>query len=63
MLLTSSTRLRDVNQAYHLGANYFLVKETDFQGTVDLAKVLREFWLNKALKPEVSRPLHKPSES
>jgi CheY-like chemotaxis protein len=63
IVLTTSNQLRDVNRAYHLGANSFLVKEIDFQGTVDLVKILREYWLNKALKPEVSRPPHKPSKS
>jgi CheY-like chemotaxis protein len=62
IVLTTSNQVRDVNRAYRLGANSFLVKEIDFQQTVDQAKLLREFWLNKGLKPEVSRPPRKPSE-
>jgi len=31
IVLTSSEQIRDVNRAYQLGANSFLVKPTDFQ--------------------------------
>jgi CheY-like chemotaxis protein len=51
IVLTTSDQLRDVNRAYHLGANSFLVKEIDFQQGVNPAKLLREFWLNKTLNP------------
>ena len=56
VVLTSSSEIRDVNRAYSLGANSFFVKELDFQGTVDLGKLLQIYWLDKALTPESSRP-------
>ena len=63
VVLTTSNQIRDVNRAYHLGANSFLVKEVDFQQAVSLVKLLGDFWFNKSLKPEVSRPSHKPSKN
>ena len=59
VVLTSSTQLRDVNRAYELGANSFFVKEFDFQNSVDLTRLLERYWLQKALKPESSRPERK----
>src|SRR5882672_1875339 len=34
VVLTSSDNIRDVNTAYQLGANSFMVKDLDFQNTV-----------------------------
>jgi CheY-like chemotaxis protein len=45
VVLTSSDHQRDVNQAYTLGANSFLVKPFDFAEHVRLAKTVRDFWL------------------
>ena len=56
VVLTSSDMLRDVNRAYALGANSFLVKPTDFQNSVELARVLREYWVMTAQFPETFRP-------
>jgi CheY-like chemotaxis protein len=62
LVLTSSNEIRDVNRAY-LGANSFFVKELDFQGTVDLGKLLQTYWLKKTLTPQTSRPDPKPHAS
>jgi len=35
LVLTSSENIRDVNVAYQLGANSFLVKEVDFDNTLE----------------------------
>ena len=56
VVLTSSNEIRDVNRAYQLGANSFFVKEIDFQGTVDLSKLLQTYWLKKNRTPQTSRP-------
>jgi len=63
VVLTSSNQIQDVNRAYQLGANSFFVKELDFQGTVDLSKLLQTYWLKKTLTPEASRPERKPRAS
>jgi CheY-like chemotaxis protein len=40
VMLTSSDQLRDVNQAYQLGANSFLVKPLDFWNAAELSRSL-----------------------
>ena len=55
VVLTSSSELRDVNRAYQLGANSFFVKELDFQNAVNIADLLRRYWVQKTLTPETSR--------
>ena len=63
VVLTSSTQIRDVNRAYRLGANSFFVKDLDFQETLILSGLLRDYWLKKASKPQAHRPPPKPSKS
>src|SRR2546423_4602150 len=41
VVLTSSEQMRDVNRAYQLGANSFLVKPTDFDDYIHVTRVLR----------------------
>jgi len=40
VMLTSSDEIRDVNLAYQLGANSFLVKPLDFWNAADLSQAL-----------------------
>jgi CheY-like chemotaxis protein len=40
VMLTSSDEIRDVNQAYQLGATSFLVKPLDFWNAAELAKAV-----------------------
>ena len=56
VVLTSSEQLRDVNDAYRLGANSFLMKPYDFEDLVHLAKVIQEYWLYLSKCPDISRP-------
>jgi CheY-like chemotaxis protein len=60
LVLTSSEALRDVNGAYHLGANSFLVKPHDFQDFVGMGAIIQEFWLRRSKAPQISRT--KPSD-
>jgi CheY-like chemotaxis protein len=41
VMLTSSDHIRDANQAYHLGANSFLVKPLDFENAAKFVRSLR----------------------
>jgi CheY-like chemotaxis protein len=45
VVLTSSDDIRDVNKAYQLGANSFLVKPLDFHNTVAMAETIMDYWL------------------
>jgi CheY-like chemotaxis protein len=38
VMLTNSDHIRDANEAYHLGANSFLVKPLDFENAAELAR-------------------------
>jgi CheY-like chemotaxis protein len=56
LVLTSSADLHDVNRAYQLGANSFLVKPMDFQDVVQLSRLIQDFWLKASKTPETIRP-------
>ncbi len=62
VVLTSSDRMSEVNKAYRLGANSFFIKEIDLRHTVELAHMMREYWLQPALTPESFRPQRNPTE-
>ncbi|HEY2083547.1 MAG TPA: response regulator [Verrucomicrobiae bacterium] len=61
LVLTSSDDLRDVNRAYQLGANSFLVKPIDFQNVVELSRTIQKYWLKESRAPEISRPPSTPA--
>jgi CheY-like chemotaxis protein len=68
LVLTSSDRIRDVNQAYAAGANSFLVKPYDFDDLTYLTNLIRDFWLQASRPPEAFRPakggqVEKPDDS
>jgi len=56
IVLTSSEDIRDVNHAYQLGANSFLVKPMDFENFVEISKFLHNYWLRTDQAPAISRP-------
>jgi CheY-like chemotaxis protein len=56
VVLTSSEEIRDVNLAYELGANSFLVKPGEFERFVDLSHALSGYWIWMSRAPEISRP-------
>jgi CheY-like chemotaxis protein len=56
VVLTSSDRIQDVNLAYQLGANSFLVKPVDFERFVEISQALKGYWLWLSRAPEITRP-------
>lgn len=56
VVLTSSDELRDINLAYQLGANSFLVKPADFERFVEISQALNGYWMWLDKAPELSRP-------
>ncbi len=56
LVLTSSDEIRDVNEAYKLGANSFLVKPMDFQDFTQLSRLILDFWLKASKSPDTFRP-------
>jgi CheY-like chemotaxis protein len=51
VVLTSSREDPDINRAYELGANTYLVKPVQFEGLADMMKTLTLYWLMLAEKP------------
>jgi CheY-like chemotaxis protein len=56
VMLTSSNDTREVNLAYHLGANSFLTKPVDFGRLVEMARALSGYWLWMDNSPDAHRP-------
>ena len=56
IVLTSSEQMRDVDLAYQLGANSFLVKPFEFDHLIALSKSLHEYWLRMNKTPTTFRP-------
>ena len=55
VILTSSNRLQDINAAYQLGANSFLVKTMGFDQFVETVKATMHYWLRLDRAPEIHR--------
>lgn len=53
IMLTSSREVFDVNQAYELGVNSYLVKPIGFAALVEMLKTLNLYWLMLNEPPEV----------
>ena len=56
VVLTSSKQTSDINRAYDLGANSYLVKPVAFDGLLDLVKALNGYWTRFNEKPELMPP-------
>jgi|SRR5579872_1131058 len=54
VVLTSSKEDPDINRAYELGANTYLVKPVKFEGLVEMMKALNLYWLILAEKPRIA---------
>lgn len=56
LVLTSSDEIGDVNKAYQLGANSFMVKPIEFEDLTELSRRIKDFWLESSRSPETFRP-------
>jgi CheY-like chemotaxis protein len=54
VVLTSSKNDDDVNRAYDLGANSYLVKPVSFETLLELVKSLESYWLVLNERPHVT---------
>ncbi|HVV01541.1 MAG TPA: response regulator [Verrucomicrobiae bacterium] len=55
VVLTSSNLQKDVDRAYELGANSYLVKPVEFEGTVSLLSRFEAYWAEINRIPTVQR--------
>ncbi len=53
VVFSSSNQQSDINRAYDLGVNSYLVKPADFDTLLELVKCLSRYWLVLNEKPEV----------
>ncbi len=53
VVLTSSKETDDINTAYDLGANSYLVKPVGFDSLLELVKSLEMYWLTLNQQPEI----------
>ncbi|MBV9622960.1 MAG: response regulator [Acidobacteria bacterium] len=53
VVLTSSKDQGDVDRAYELGANSYLVKTSNLDGTVDVARLVDSYWVLLNRKPSI----------
>jgi two-component system, chemotaxis family, response regulator Rcp1 len=51
IVLTSSQAEQDVNKAYDLHANCYIVKPSDFRGLTDIVRSIEHFWLSLVRLP------------
>lgn len=45
LVVTASLKVGDINRAYALGANSFLLKPFDFENVIELSRNLQAYWL------------------
>jgi CheY-like chemotaxis protein len=60
VVMTTSDRIFDINRAYELGANSFVVKTLDIQTFEDLVDQLGRYWLQLSRAPETERAAKAP---
>lgn len=53
LVLTSSSNLRDVDEAYRLGVRAFLVKPVSTDERIKLARAIKQFWLELNESPSL----------
>ena len=53
MMLASSDDISDINEAYELGANSFVVKPVDFEDYVRMVCVVARHWLEQRRSPGI----------
>jgi CheY-like chemotaxis protein len=56
VMLTSSKDPVDVNRAYDLGVNSYLVKPLSFDGLNEIARTLNLYWIMTNAGPDVTAP-------
>jgi CheY-like chemotaxis protein len=53
VMLTSSRQSHDVNRAYDLGANSYLVKPVEFDGLQELLGTINTYWIEWNENPDI----------
>lgn len=56
VMLTSSRQSHDVNRAYDLGANSYLVKPVEFAELQEMLGTINSYWIDWNEKPDIAPP-------
>jgi len=56
VMLTSSSQPEDINHAYDLAANSYLVKPANFEQLIELARVIDTYWLGANVRAGIVLP-------
>jgi CheY-like chemotaxis protein len=56
VVLTTSEEPKDINRAYEMGANSFLVKPINIEDFFRLTEAIKGYWLWMSETPDVDRP-------
>ena len=51
VMLTSSLLPKDINDAYDLGANSYLIKPPNLETLISLAQTIAQYWLRTNIQP------------
>ncbi|MBA4149146.1 MAG: response regulator [Verrucomicrobia bacterium] len=55
VVLTSSKQPVDVDRAYELGANSYLVKPVTFEKLLELVRTVNHYWMGVCTRPDISK--------
>jgi DNA-binding NarL/FixJ family response regulator len=53
VVLTGSHNNEDINKAYDLGANSYIIKPVNFSRLIEMVKSLGNYWFVLNKKPEI----------
>lgn len=65
IVLTSSCQVTDINRAYDLGSNSYLVKPADFDTLIRMSRDIDQYWLALNERPDLrsdSQPMLLPTQ-
>jgi len=58
IVLTSSYQVADINRAYDLGSNSYLVKPADFEALIRMGRDIGQYWLALNERPDLQNASH-----
>lgn len=61
VIVSSSDNVTDINRAYELGANAYMVKPMDFRSVENLFQSITHYWGLECAKPELDEKQEQPA--
>ena len=60
IIVSSSDNVQDINRAYELGANAYMIKPMDFRSVESLFQSITHYWGLECAKPDLSQEHEQP---